>query len=67
MEARARNQGLTFINWENETGFGKAGGGHRSEIWRLPDYEIDPVINVKGDAAVQRPLQVQHLMQQQRK
>lgn len=28
IEAKARNQGLTFINWENDTGFCKAGEGH---------------------------------------
>lgn len=39
----------------------------RSEIQCFPGYKINPVINVKGDAAVQRPLQVHHLMQQQRK
>lgn len=33
----------------------------------LPGYKTDPVINVRGDAAVQRPLQVHHLMLQQRK
>lgn len=27
-EAKASNQGLTFITWENDIGFGKAGEGH---------------------------------------
>lgn len=54
LEAKAINQGLTFITWGNDTGFGKAGEGHWQNaglVWQIRNtnaYLVTRLIQLSG-------------------